>query len=49
MTKRKKNREIEEHLWLIRCEHHHGEESGVSIRVVGVGVGVGDGGHGMGL
>ena len=51
MTKRKvaKNREREEHFRLVRCEHHHGEESGVLIGVIGEGVGVGVGGHGMGL
>ena len=42
------NREGEDHLWLVKCEHHLGEESGVLIGV-GVGVGVGVGGHGMGL
>ena len=40
---------IVDHLWLIRCEHHLGEESGVLIGVVGEGEGFGEGGHGMEL
>ena len=42
------NREDEDQLWQIICEHHLGVESGVSIGV-GVEVGVGVGGHGIGL
>ena len=51
MTKRNvvQNRDNLDHLWLIRCEHHLGVESGELIRVVGVGVGVGVGGHRIGL
>ena len=50
MSQRKvwENREDEDQLWQIRCKHHLGVESGVSIRV-GVEVGVGVGGHGIGL